>query len=311
MASNFYAGEMLTNEKTVTNKLNSFLDEQEQDSSYINTWGLGAANVTIPAKDTIVIKGKDANGNETEKIYTTGEVLNTIINDISSRIRKYSVARDGYYRFCRADELKNESINIPPMEVHRVFYDMVVDAYEKKSNNQMKFLRDELTANGLTIIPEMLTEPEEVRQEKIKELYEFVLRSDIAMVLYEIEAARRIYSSRVGLSYRKQFIKCLNDLEHSLEEEIIKYVDENDIDLHLYTQIAAFSQLGSGINEFIIASYNAQEGVTDQDVLAMFDNLLGKERIANYIKNQPESIVERKQLVKNLTKKRIYIRGAT
>lgn len=311
MANNFYIGGMPINKESITNRLSGFIVERKQDSSYINTYAFGAANISMPSKDTIIIKGKDVDGNETEKIYTATEVLNAIMNDINSRIKKYSVARDGYYRFCRADELKSEGTEIPPLDAHKVFYDMVVNEYNKRNDDQMKFLKDELVASGLTILPELFEDSEEVKKEKIKEIYEVVLRSDIAMVLYEIEASRRIFASRIGNSHRKEFVTYLNEFEKILEEEIIKYVDENEIDEHLYSQISIFSQISSGMSEFITETYSTPEGITDQDVIAMFENFLGKERIAHYVKSQPESIVERKQIVKYLTKKRICIRRTT
>lgn len=308
MANNFYIGETSVNEESINNQLSKFIDEKKQDSDYINTYGFGATNVYMPAKDTIIIKGKDANGNETERVYTTIEVLNIIMDDISSRIRKYAVARDGYYRFCRGEELQQEGIKIEALDAHKVFYNMVAHEYDKNNSEKIEYLKNELISGGLTIVPELLQDSEEARKNGIKEMYETILRSDIAMALYQIEAARRIYANKLGVSYKKDFITLLNYYENTLKTEITKYVDEEDINEHLYTQISIFPSLSSGINEFIASSYNAQEGVTDQDVIAMFDSFLGKGKIADYIKSRPNSIIERKQVVKYLIKKRIYIR---
>lgn len=310
MANNFYIGEMSVNKESTTNELSRVIDEKKQDDDYINTYGFGTSNVYMPAKDTFIIKGKDANGKENERAYTTIEVLSAITGSISSRIRKYIAERDGYYRFFRSKELEQEGIKIEPLDVHNVFYNMIANEYDKNNNERMEYLKNELISGGLTIIPELFENSEEVRNKEIKETYETIMRSDIAMNLYEIESARRIYASKLVGGYKKGFITILNHYEYILKKEITKYIDNEEKDEHLYTQIAIFPLVSSGINEFIASSYNAQEGVTDQDVIAMFDSFLGKEKIAEYIKSRPNSIIERKQVVKYLIKKRIYIRRA-
>lgn len=302
MANTFYVGGMSINEESINNRLNKVLEERKQDSDYIITYGLGAANVSVPSKDTIIIKGKDYMGNGTEKVYTTIEVLDAIMRDLDIRIRKYIVGRDGYYRFCRKEELLQEGIEIQPLEAHRVFYNMVVDEYNLRHDEQMKYLKNELTAEGLTVAPELLQDSKEFREEKIREIYGVILRSDIAIVLYEIEATKRIYANKMGLSYRKDLIKLLNQYEEALKEEIIKYIDEEDKSEHLYTQISTFSLVYDGMNEFITSSYNAKESITDQDVIAMLESFLGKESIADYVRKQPNSIIERRHVVRYLIK---------
>ena len=214
------------------------------------------------------------------------EVLGVLVNDVKARVSIFDSIRKAYlYTFMgQYQELK---------ELDEVNKKMIRIYYESRKKEKID---DEKIAKAQDI---EIDEDSEEFKENLMRLYINLLNSDFYMISFMIAAINDIYRDKINSNYFKVMDENTQIIIDTLKSVATDSVD--DVDGEIYAYMATVCKKHCYLEELLKTIFHVKS-ISDQNIMWILNNIVGKDKIREFILQQPESIVERKNVVNELIK---------
>lgn len=208
------------------------------------------------------------------KVYSMKTIIDTIESHRQDIIDRFCVTKDTYI-----ERYINEQLIQDEYTTERDKVDQLVNE-----------IYDELAEEG---------ETQEQRKAGIKDLYRMLMSEDLAFSTIMVEFDRNNYQSVVEEDIAKQVQKIEYKCRDSIEE-----LDKSDGSNLLYRYVNELINKNSRSNNSFTRIYGGSM-LPDESVIEVINNILGRERIKNYIREYGAFILDRKHVISYLIGKQI------